>query len=102
MTVADIAFYNQKRQELTNIEDKEKPDGALFYFRQFPNKIMIYDESSCNVFDKGPIRNCIVYISVHPCFENIIIIAIFLNSLLLAIYDYGDRQNKNLLNKTID
>lgn len=43
---------------------------------------------------KNPVRVEIVNFATSPMFENFIILLIFMNSIVLAIYDYNDRDNK--------
>ena len=43
-----------------------------------------------------------VKLTHHPIFENLIIFAIGINSLLLAIYDYKDRDNVTAYNKNCE
>ena len=57
-------------------------------------KILVYEHKSLGIFDHRTIfRQKIVKLIHHPIFENLIIFAIALNTLLLAIYDYKDREN---------
>ena len=60
---------------------------------------MIYDYRAlyCLHF-KNRFRQEIVYFSNSSFFENFIILLIFLNSVVLAIYDYEDRDNLTVYN----
>ena len=105
LDLLDQAKQNEARKNLIVKEEKklEKPRGHMFYFKEFPTKLMIYDENSCCCFHKNSAyRRKVVFMSCHPYFDNIIIFAIFLNSVLLAVYDYGDRSNHTYKNKFIE
>ena len=57
-------------------------------------KILVYGQKSLFVFDhRTKFRQFMVRLIHHPIFENLVILAIAFNSLLLAIYDYKDRDN---------
>ena len=60
-----------------------------------PDKIQIYDYRSlyCLHF-KNPLRVELVNFTCSAMFENFIILLIFMNSIVLAIYDYNDRSNE--------
>lgn len=59
------------------------------------DKIFVFDYRSlyCLHF-KNPIRKELVYFTSSTLFENLIILLIFLNSVILAIYDYSDRDHE--------
>ncbi len=60
-----------------------------------PPKIFVYDYRSiyCLHF-KNHLRIQLVNFTSSTLFENFIILLIFLNSIVLAIYDYNDRDHK--------
>ena len=63
-------------------------------------KIMIYEHKSLNIFDhRTQFRQLLVRLIHNPIFENLVILAIAINTLLLAIYDYKDRENLTEYNK---
>ena len=59
-----------------------------------PTKTFVYDFRSlyCLHF-KNPLRIWLVNCATSTMFENFIILLIFMNSIVLAIYDYNDRDN---------
>lgn len=57
-------------------------------------RILVYEHKSVFIFDHRTIlRQSLVNMIHNPVFEYTIILAILVNSLLLAIYDYKDRDN---------
>ena len=73
---------------LENLEEikKESHDSV---------KIVIFDKRSLYLFDhKSSFRKCIVKVTQSNLFDSFIVLAIFLNSLILAITDYSDRSNE--------
>ena len=61
---------------------------------QVPSKIFVYDYRSIYCLNfKNPLRVQLVNFTCSTMFENFIILLIFLNSIILAIYDYNDRDN---------
>ena len=92
----------KKAEELKQIPTKQK-DGYPFYFRDLGRKFVVYDEASlfcCKGQHK--LRRGFVYVMSHPYFDNFIITMIFLNSVLLACYNYSDRENETNWNKSIE
>ena len=63
------------------------------------DKIVVYDQRSlyCLHF-KNPLRIEIVNFAASDMFENFIILLILLNTIVLAIYDYDDRDNETQYN----
>lgn len=58
-------------------------------------KIVIFDRKSLYLFDhKNRFRNWIVQVTQSNIFDSVIVLAIFLNSLVLAVTDYSDRDNQ--------
>ena len=58
-------------------------------------KIVIFDKRSLYLFDhKSKFRKFIVKVTQSNIFDSFIVLAIFLNSLILAITDYSDRSNE--------
>lgn len=67
-------------------------DGAHFYFPKMNKKFVIYDKKSCYLFSAdGCFRRKIVWLSCWPWFDNFIITLILVNSIMLALFDYKDR-----------
>ena len=63
----------------------------------------VYSEKSLYCLDnKSKFRNNVVWIITHRNFEGFIIFLIILNSLMLAAYDYTDRENKGKLNQVLN
>ena len=63
-------------------------------------KVLVYENKSLFIFDhRTAFRQFLVKLTHHPIFENLVIFAIGINSLLLAIYDYKDRDNVTTYNK---
>lgn len=113
-------------QELMAVKNKADPNPDLvegiFYLRQSstcskwfnckasdkPNdnltdKIVIYDRCSVYLFDhKTQFRKLIVGLTHTNLFEAIIVLAIFLNSLVMALTDYNDRDNLTLHNQRLE
>lgn len=57
-------------------------------------KVVVYDYRSLYLLHfKSTLRKEIVNFTDSTLFENFIILLIFLNSIILAIYDYNDRDN---------
>ena len=50
----------------------------------------------------NPIRRELVNFTSSVMFENLIILLIFLNSIILAIYDYNDREHEFEHNQTLE
>ena len=68
-----------------------------------PQKIYVFDHKSCFIFSsKSIFRKWIVKISVSSMFENIIILAIFFNTIVLASYNYDDRDNETDFNQWME
>lgn len=68
-------------------------------------KFVVYDKKSCWLFKKNglfKIRNGFVWVSCNPWFDNFIILLILANSIMLAVYDYADRDNKEPRNQLIE
>ena len=66
-------------------------------------KIVIYDRRSLYLFDHETcFRKSIVALTHTNLFEAIIVIAIVLNSFVLAITDYSDRSNENEHNRKLE
>ena len=64
------------------------------------DKIVINDRRSLYLFDhKTKFRKFIVGLTHTNLFEAIIVIAIFFNSLVMAVTDYSDRQNETEYNQ---
>lgn len=60
---------------------------------------MIYDRRSLYLFDhKTWFRQMIVAITQSDLFEALIVLAIFLNSILLSVKDYKDKENETEYN----
>ena len=71
--------------------------------QQKPDKILVYDRRSLFCLDHETIvRQKLVMIAGSPDFENFIILAIILNSLLLGAYDYADRDSEGTHNRNLD
>lgn len=98
-----LAVKKNKKEKMGLMEVPSlKKDGAAFYFKEF-NKFMVYDKNSCYCFgEHSSLRRNIVWLLCHPFFEGFIIFMILLNSLFLACYDYGDRENLSKWNKMIE
>lgn len=88
-----------------------KIEGADFYFRDLKTdlnkKFVIYDKRSCYLFKKDGLfkfRNKVVWLTCWPGFDNFIITLILVNSIMLAVFDYEDRdalQPRNQLIETL-
>ena len=66
-------------------------------------KLVVYDKAPLCIFRKGTkLRFCIVWFIESKFFEYFIFSTIILNSVLLAMYDYGDRDATTMWNQTID
>lgn len=66
-------------------------------------KIVVYDNRSLYLFRQtSKFRQAILRITHSNTFESIIVFIIFLNSLVLAMTDYGDRENLTDYNKTLE
>lgn len=62
-------------------------------------KIVIYDRRSLYLFDHNTwFRKWVVALAGSNAFEAFIVLAIFFNSIVLAITDYGDRDNETAYN----
>ena len=62
-------------------------------------KTVVYERKSLYLLDfKNPVRKWIVSVVSSTIFESIVLLAILLNSLTLAIYDYGDPLDQTELN----
>lgn len=86
-----------------NMDQDKLTDGAHFYFPNMNKKFVVYDRKSCYIFHSdGFFRRKIVWLSCWPWFDNLIIMLILLNSILLACYDYNDRESKTARNMWID
>jgi len=78
---------------------KNRLNGAPFYFENLKDsygrpKFVIYDDKSLFFFkSETKFRRAIVWFTCWPGFDNFIILMILINSLFLAAYDYGDRDN---------
>ena len=68
-----------------------------------PGKIVVYDYRSlyCLHF-KSVFRQELVNFTCSNFFENFIILLIFLNTVVLTIYDYNDRDNLTDWNQTLE
>ena len=105
----------EKDEESSDDDANYKPEG-IFYIKQYsclemcrgqkPDRketIFVFDYCSCYIFSaKSGFRKWIVGVSVSSIFENIIILAIGLNSIVLAIYDYDDRDNEEEYNQFLE
>lgn len=92
----------KKAEDLKQIPTKQK-DGSPFYFKDLGKKFVVYDEASLFCCKGGhKLRRGFVYVICHPYFDNFIITMIFLNSVLLACYNYSDRENETEWNKIIE
>ena len=70
---------------------EEKPDGAAFLSYN-EKEVFVYDKRAC--FCCGDkIRHKVVKIISHPIFDSFIISMIFANSIVMAVYEYKDREN---------
>lgn len=66
-------------------------------------KFVIYDKKSCYLFKHdGWIRKKIVWLSCWPWFDNFIITLILVNSIMLALFDYKDRDALTEHNQMIE
>lgn len=66
-------------------------------------KIVIYDYRSLFVLHfKNKARIELVNFTSSPLFENFIILLIFINSIILAIYDYNDRDHEKTYNQILE
>lgn len=64
---------------------------------------MVYDARSFFIFDhKSFFRRLVVAIIENSCFDNFIILMIFLNSVALALYDYSDRDEVTRWNQVLN
>ena len=71
--------------------------------RKPATKILVFDAASLYLFRFDTLlRQKVVQLSVHPLFENGVIVAIFCNSIVLAIYNYDDRENLTEFNRTCE
>ena len=85
-------FYLNKR----SIFDKCSKDKLKAVKKQ---KIVVYDRRSLFLFDhETRFRKTIVQITGSNIFESIIVLAIAMNSGILAITDYNDRLNETEYN----
>lgn len=72
--------------------DNIKIEGAHFYFPELKGKFVIYDKRSCCIFSsESCFRRRIVWLTCWPWFDNLIILLILVNTLMLALTDYSDR-----------
>lgn len=64
---------------------------------------MVYDYRSLYFLHfESRLRQFIVSLTCSDLFENFVILIIFINSVVLAIYDYNDRNNKLLWNQSLE
>ena len=75
---------------------EEKPDGAAFLSYN-EKEVFVYDERACFCCSHK-IRNRVVSLISHPFFDRFIISMIFANSIVMAAYEYKDRENKERWN----
>jgi hypothetical protein len=60
---------------------------------EYSQKVVIYDVRSLYLFDhKNVFRRGVIALAESKIFANIIMILILINSVLLACYDYSDRE----------
>lgn len=72
---------------------KNLPDSAI------KQKIVVYDRRSLYLFDHNTsFRKLVVALAGSNAFEAFIVLAIFFNSIILAITDYSDRDNETVYN----
>ena len=72
--------------------DNVNIEGAHFYFPKLNKKFVIYDKKSCCIFrGESWFRRQIVWFTCWPVFDNLIITLILVNSLMLTMVDYSDR-----------
>lgn len=75
---------------------EEKPDGAAFLSSN-GDEVFVYDKRAC--FCCGDkIRRKTVSLISHPIFDRFIISMIFANSIVMAVYEYKDRDNNEAWN----
>ena len=68
-----------------------------------PDKIVVYDWRALYFFHyKNRVRIELVAFTTSNMFENVIILLIFANSVVLAIYDYEDRDNLTTFNTRLE
>ena len=68
-----------------------------------PDKILVFDRRALFFLDfKNKFRIQLVDFTSSPLFENFIILLIFANSIILAIYDYEDRDNLTPFNQKLE
>ena len=81
-----------------SIDHKQKKDVG--YYAQ---KIIVCDARSLYLFDHmGKFRRVIMYIVESKLFDGFVILLILLNSIVLAAYDYDDRENKSSWNEFLN
>lgn len=92
-------------QEEGIFEIQEQTCSQILTFqRQKPStKYLVFDVASLYCFRYDTfLRQKVVQLSVNPLFENGVIVAIFCNSIVLAIYNYDDRENLTEFNQTCE
>lgn len=73
--------------------------GAYF---EYHGKFLIYDRKSLYLFGQmNQFRRTIVWLVESKAFENFILSSILVNSILLACYDYKDRESVTPINQAI-
>lgn len=81
-------------------------NGAVFYHKDISDRakrLVIYDKTSCCCLShESALRKWLVWLICSPYFDNFIIFIITLNSLQLAIMNYGDRDNLTQRNQVLD
>ena len=94
---AEQERLREEQSKLLNMQQNK--DGAAFKYEGLKDeyghsKFVVYDKRSLFVFGaETTFRNAIVWLTCWPGFDNFIIVMITVNSLFLAAYDYGDRDN---------
>lgn len=75
---------------------EEKQEGAAFLSHDH-KEVFVYDERACFCCS-DKIRCKTVTLISHPFFDMFIIVMIFANSIVMAAYEYKDRENKETWN----
>ena len=92
-------------EEIANEEEQEKlqkqrDNDGIFVVK---GKEVYYDKKSLCIFKHTwCIRKFFVWVVEWNWFDRVIIAAILSNSMFLAVYDYGDRDNLTTRNKIIE
>ena len=75
---------------------EEERDGAAFLSYN-GKEVFVYDERACFCCGEK-LRTRVVSLISHPIFDRFIISMIFANSIVMAVYEYKDRENKGAWN----